>query len=65
MTVNRQKLVVVGHGRAGARVVEEILKRAPERFHIVMFGALALEPRFLLLDEPCSSIRHITSVTAA
>src|SRR5438477_2052211 len=36
---NRQKLVVVGNGMAGARVVEEILKRAPDRFEIVMFGA--------------------------
>src|SRR4029078_5200746 len=34
-----KKLVVVGNGMAGARVVEEILKRAPERFDIVMFGA--------------------------
>ena len=33
------KLVVVGNGMAGARVVEEILKRAPDRFDIVMFGA--------------------------
>src|SRR5947209_5842801 len=35
----REKLVVVGNGMAGARVVEEILKRAPDRFEIVMFGA--------------------------
>ena len=35
----RRKLVVVGNGMAGARVVEEILKRAPDRFDIVMFGA--------------------------
>ena len=34
-----KKLVVVGNGMAGARVVEEILKRAPDRFDIVMFGA--------------------------
>src|SRR5205814_4703100 len=34
-----KKLVVVGNGMAGARVVEEILKRAPDRFEIVMFGA--------------------------
>ena len=34
-----KRLVVVGNGMAGARVVEEILKRAPERFDIVMFGA--------------------------
>ena len=33
------KLVVIGNGMAGARVVEEILKRAPDRFDIVMFGA--------------------------
>src|SRR5687768_16006733 len=36
---NREKLVVVGNGMAGARVVEEILKRAQGRFEIVMFGA--------------------------
>ncbi len=36
---NRKKLVVVGNGMAGARVVEEILKRAPDLFDIVMFGA--------------------------
>jgi len=35
----RQRLVVVGNGMAGARVVEEIQKRAPDRFEIVMFGA--------------------------
>jgi nitrite reductase (NADH) large subunit len=35
----RKKLVVVGNGMAGARVVEEILRRAPDRFDIVMFGA--------------------------
>ncbi|MEO7190842.1 MAG: FAD-dependent oxidoreductase, partial [Vicinamibacterales bacterium] len=37
--MNREKLVVVGNGMAGARVVEEILARAPGRFDIVMFGA--------------------------
>jgi len=35
----RQKLVVIGNGMAGARVVEEILKRDPDAFDIVMFGA--------------------------
>jgi len=34
-----RKLVVMGNGMAGARVVEEILKRAPEQFEITMFGA--------------------------
>jgi nitrite reductase (NADH) large subunit len=38
MNASRQKLVVVGNGMGGARVVEEILKRAPDRFDIVMFG---------------------------
>jgi nitrite reductase (NADH) large subunit len=32
-------LVVVGTGMAGARVVEEVLSRAPDRFSIRMFGA--------------------------
>ncbi len=35
----RKRLVVVGNGMAGARVVEEILKRAPQDFDVVMFGA--------------------------
>ena len=39
MNTKKQKLVVVGNGMAGARVVEEILKRARDRFEIVMFGA--------------------------
>jgi len=34
-----QKLVVIGNGMAGARVVEEILKRAPRQFEISMLGA--------------------------
>ena len=39
MNARREKLVVVGNGMAGARVVEEILQRAPERFEITMFSA--------------------------
>ena len=39
MNTSKEKLVVVGNGMAGARVVEEILKRAPGRFDITMFGA--------------------------
>ncbi len=35
----RKRLVVIGNGMAGARVVEEILKRAADAFEIVMFGA--------------------------
>jgi len=35
----KKKLVVIGNGMAGARVVEEILKRSPDAFEIVMFGA--------------------------
>ena len=39
MNENHPKLIVIGNGMAGARVVEEILKRAPGRFAITMFGA--------------------------
>jgi nitrite reductase (NADH) large subunit len=35
----RKRLVVIGNGMAGARVVEEILRRSPDMFDIVMFGA--------------------------
>ncbi len=39
MQPTKERLVVIGNGMAGARVVEEILKRAPQRFDITMFGA--------------------------
>src|SRR5215471_16973982 len=39
MNSAKERLVVIGNGMAGARVVEEILKRAPAQFEIVMFGA--------------------------
>jgi NAD(P)H-nitrite reductase large subunit len=35
----RPALVVVGTGMAGARLVEEVIARAPDRFTIRMFGA--------------------------
>ncbi len=35
----KRRLVVIGNGMAGARAVEEILKRDPEAFDILMFGA--------------------------
>ena len=35
----KERLVVIGNGMAGARVVEEILARDPDRFAIAMFGA--------------------------
>src|SRR5438445_4242664 len=35
----RPALVVVGTGMAGARLVEEVLTRTPDRFAIRMFGA--------------------------
>ena len=38
-TADRERLVVIGNGMAGARVVEEILQRDAERFAITMFGA--------------------------
>ncbi|MCY4388969.1 MAG: nitrite reductase large subunit NirB [Desulfurellaceae bacterium] len=35
----KERLVVIGNGMAGARIVEEILARDPDRFAITMFGA--------------------------
>src|SRR5947209_19639933 len=34
----RPTIVVAGTGMAGARVVEEVLARTPDRFHLRMFG---------------------------
>lgn len=38
-TAPRSTLVVVGSGMAGAKVVEEVIARTPDRFDIRMFGA--------------------------
>jgi nitrite reductase (NADH) large subunit len=46
--VRRPTLVVVGTGMAGAKVVEEVLARDPDRFAIRMFGA-----------EPCGTYNRI------
>lgn len=37
--MRKERLVVIGNGMAGARAVEEILQRAPDRFEIAVFGA--------------------------
>lgn len=37
--MTKKRLVVIGNGMAGARVVEEILQRAPDVFDISMIGA--------------------------
>ncbi|MGQ0620238.1 MAG: NAD(P)/FAD-dependent oxidoreductase [Panacagrimonas sp.] len=39
MTRPRQRLVVVGNGMAGMRTVEELLRLAPDRFDITVFGS--------------------------
>jgi nitrite reductase (NADH) large subunit len=49
MTKTRQKLVVIGNGMAGARLVEDVLARGgAERFEIAMFG-----------DEPYGNYNRI------
>ena len=37
--MGKKKLVLVGNGMAGVRTVEEILKAAPEKFEITIFGS--------------------------
>ncbi|THF59277.1 nitrite reductase large subunit NirB [Pseudothauera rhizosphaerae] len=37
--MRKQKLVVVGNGMAGVKTLEELLKHAPERYDITVFGA--------------------------
>ncbi|GIX07618.1 MAG: nitrite reductase [NAD(P)H] [Candidatus Poribacteria bacterium] len=38
-TPRKERLVIVGNGMAGGRLVEEILQRDPDRFAITVFGA--------------------------
>lgn len=37
--MNKLKLVMVGNGMAGVRTLEELLKHAPDRYEITVFGA--------------------------
>jgi nitrite reductase (NADH) large subunit len=37
--MQKEKLVLVGNGMAGVRTLEELLKLAPERYDITVFGA--------------------------
>jgi nitrite reductase (NADH) large subunit len=46
--VTKKRLVVVGNGMAGARLVEDVLALDPERFEVVMFG-----------DEPYGNYNRI------
>ena len=47
--MSKQRLVVVGNGMAGARLVEDVLARGGgDRFEVVMFG-----------DEPCGNYNRI------
>ncbi len=39
LSVNRQRLVVIGNGMAGMRTVEELLKLAPDAYEITVFGS--------------------------
>ncbi|MGG1515689.1 nitrite reductase large subunit NirB [Paenibacillus oryzisoli] len=38
MTVNKEKLVLVGNGMAGVNAVEHLLKLAPDKYDITIFG---------------------------
>src|SRR5205823_5324466 len=46
--VTRKRLVVIGNGMAGARLVEDVLALDPDRFDVVMFG-----------DEPYGNYNRI------
>ena len=37
--MEKEKLVLVGNGMAGVRALEELLKLAPDRYNITVFGA--------------------------
>src|SRR4051812_8680259 len=39
MISQKERLVVIGNGMAGMRTVEELLKIAPHRYQITVFGA--------------------------
>lgn len=62
--MSRTRLVVIGNGMAGMRVVEETLALAPELYDLVVFGA---EPHGgynrILLPEMLSGARTLDQIT--
>jgi len=60
----RRRLVVIGNGMAGMRTVEELLKRAPERYDITVFGA---EPQVnydrILLSSVLAGEKQLDQIT--
>jgi nitrite reductase (NADH) large subunit len=59
----KERLVVIGNGMAGMRAVEELLKRAPDRYKITVFGA---EPHVnydrILLSSVLAGEREIDQI---
>lgn len=49
----KEKLVLIGNGMAGVRTLEELLKLAPEKYDITVFG-----------DGPYGNYNHIMLSTA-
>ena len=39
MLMKKEKLILIGNGMAGVRTLEELLKLAPEKYDITVFGA--------------------------
>ncbi len=37
--MKKEKLVLIGNGMAGVRTLEELLKIAPDKYDITVFGA--------------------------
>jgi len=48
----RERLVLVGNGLAGMRVLEELLRIAPERYAITVFGAETHDPYNRIMLSP-------------
>ena len=36
--MHKENLVLIGNGMAGVRTLEELLKLAPDHYHITVFG---------------------------
>src|SRR4030066_209751 len=58
----QEKLVVVGNGMAGIRTVEELLKLAPEKYAITVFGAEPLPNYNRILLSPVVSGKDLPGV---
>ena len=66
--MEKPRLIVIGNGMAGARLVAQLCERAPDRFHIVLIThdvdeAVLLSDRVMMMTNgPAATVGEILAI---